>query len=359
LQRAIKRLKGAFAWEKVVPMRELQSLMQLTHHANIVQLHEVHLVRGVVHFVFEYVPNGSLHDLMMLRAKAEQGPLEEIDVRAIVQQVLQGLEHLHRHGLMHRDIKPENLLLAGTVVKVADFSMARGLENMSPLTSYVSTRWYRAPEVLLASPDYDQAVDIFATGCILAELLSLEPLFPGRSEIDQLQLIFALMGQPTSRTWKEGFRLLQRLGVIVDGASTAKASISPRQGLVQHLPSVSAAAVDFTFAVITLNPRDRLTASEALRHPFLKPLLRQPILVNTTTSTPARSKASSGPTAVTITPFQRPSMTDVDTPERLTHTALPVGSAKRRKPTDASEMYISSAFRSPVEKINPYHRTAT
>jgi serine/threonine protein kinase len=90
----------------------------------------------------------------------------------------------HKHGYFHRDLKPENLLESNGTVKIADFGLAREIRSKPPFTDYVSTRWYRAPEVILKSPDYNSPIDIFAVGCIMAELYRIQPLFPGGSDKD-------------------------------------------------------------------------------------------------------------------------------------------------------------------------------
>lgn len=112
-------------------------------------------------------------------------------------QILEGLNFMHKHGFFHRDIKPENLLCNGPeLIKIADFGLAREIRSRPPYTDYVSTRWYRAPEVLLRSTNYSSPIDIWAVGCIMAELYSLQPLFPGRSEIDQIFRICSVLGTP-------------------------------------------------------------------------------------------------------------------------------------------------------------------
>lgn len=104
---------------------------------------------------------------------------------------------MHKHGFFHRDIKPENLLCNGPdLVKIADFGLAREIRSRPPFTDYVSTRWYRAPEVLLRSTNYSSPIDLWAVGCIIAELYTLQPLFPGRSEIDQIFRICSVLGTP-------------------------------------------------------------------------------------------------------------------------------------------------------------------
>ena len=95
-----------------------------------------------------------------------------------------GLAYMHKHGFFHRDLKPENLLVKGDSVKIADFGLAREIRSRPPFTDYVSTRWYRAPEILLRSTNYNSPVDMFACGAIMAELYLLRPLFPGNNETD-------------------------------------------------------------------------------------------------------------------------------------------------------------------------------
>jgi serine/threonine protein kinase len=92
---------------------------------------------------------------------------------------------MHKHGFFHRDLKPENLLInTNNIIKLIDFGLAREIRSRPPYTDYVSTRWYRAPEILLRSTNYNSPVDIFALGCIMAELYLMKPLFNGTSEID-------------------------------------------------------------------------------------------------------------------------------------------------------------------------------
>lgn len=111
--------------------------------------------------------------------------------------IFQGLAFMHRHGFFHRDMKPENLLCSGPeLVKIADFGLARETRSRPPYTDYVSTRWYRAPEVLLHSINYNTPIDLWAVGCIMAELYTFRPLFPGTSEIDQIFKICSVLGTP-------------------------------------------------------------------------------------------------------------------------------------------------------------------
>jgi len=113
---------------------------------------------------------------------------------------------MHKNGFFHRDIKPENLLInPKNVIKIADFGLAREIRSLPPYTDYVSTRWYRAPEILLKSTNYNSPIDIFALGCIMAELYLLNPLFSGSSEVDQLNKICSVLGTPP-KSWTEGYK---------------------------------------------------------------------------------------------------------------------------------------------------------
>jgi serine/threonine protein kinase len=96
-------------------------------------------------------------------------------------------------------------------VKLADFGLAREIRSRPPYTDYVSTRWYRAPELLLRSTTYNSPVDIFALGCIMAELYLLRPLFPGNSEVDQMYKICAILGSPSQAEWPEGYKLAAKM----------------------------------------------------------------------------------------------------------------------------------------------------
>jgi protein kinase len=104
-------------------------------------------------------------------------------------------------------LKPENLLESNGQIKIADFGLAREIRSKPPFTDYVSTRWYRAPEVILRAPNYNSPIDIFAIGAIMAELYRSWPLFPGNSETDQMQKICQILGSPTKEDWPEGFQL--------------------------------------------------------------------------------------------------------------------------------------------------------
>lgn len=189
---AVKKMKRKFySWEECMNLRELKSLRKL-NHPNVIKLKEVIRENDQLYFVFEYMKE-NLYQLMKDRNKL----FPETTIRNIMFQILQGLAFIHKYGFFHRDLKPENLLCMGPeLVKIADFGLARETRSRPPYTDYVSTRWYRAPEVLLRSTNYNSPIDIWAVGCIMAEVYTLRPLFPGSSEIDTIFKICQVLGTP-------------------------------------------------------------------------------------------------------------------------------------------------------------------
>lgn len=126
-------------------------------------------------------------------------------IKCIISQIVEALHHIHSQGFMHRDIKPSNIyLMYDGTVKIGDFSIARKIHNnkdqnqeeSEEKTGNVTTRFYRAPEIIYGSKYYDQSIDIWGLGCTLAELVLHQTLFPGSSDINQLELIFTVLGCP-------------------------------------------------------------------------------------------------------------------------------------------------------------------
>ena len=154
---------------------------------------------------------GNLYQLILDR---QRDPFPESRIRHIGLQIFQGIAYMHKHGFFHRDLKPENLLVHGDAIKIADFGLARETRSRPPYTDYVSTRWYRAPEILLRSNVYSSPIDLWAAGAILAELYNLVPLFPGKTETETLTLIHCVLG-PFDQ-WRDGQRLLAKIGIKVD-----------------------------------------------------------------------------------------------------------------------------------------------
>uniref|UniRef100_A0A8C4R892 non-specific serine/threonine protein kinase n=1 Tax=Eptatretus burgeri TaxID=7764 RepID=A0A8C4R892_EPTBU len=255
---AIKKMKRKFfSWDECMNLREVKSLQKLSH-VNVIKLKEVIREGNQLYFVFEYMKE-NLYQLMKDRNK----DFPEATVRNIMYQILQGLAYIHKHGFFHRDMKPENLLCMGPeLIKIADFGLAREIRSLPPYTDYISTRWYRAPEVLLKSPRYTFPIDIWAVGCIMAELTTLRPLFPGSSEIDQIFKICQVLGTPTQSDWPEGHQLVASMHFRWP-------QIVP-SSLKSAIPKASTEALELMHDMLNWDPRKRPTASEALHYTYFK-----------------------------------------------------------------------------------------
>ncbi|XP_063772769.1 serine/threonine-protein kinase ICK isoform X2 [Pseudophryne corroboree] len=253
---AIKKMKRKFySWEECMNLRELKSLRKL-HHANVIKLKEVIRENDHLYFVFEYMKE-NLYQLMKDRNKL----FPESTIRNIMYQILQGLAFIHKYGFFHRDLKPENLLCMGPeLVKIADFGLARETRSRPPYTDYVSTRWYRAPEVLLRSTSYNSPIDIWAVGCIMAEIYTLRPLFPGSSEIDTIFKICQVLGTPKKTDWPEGYQLASTMNFRWPQCVP--------NNLKTLIPNASSDGIQIMRDMLQWDPKKRPTASKALRHPY-------------------------------------------------------------------------------------------
>ena len=180
---------------------------------------------GKLSLVFEYMET----DLYELMKKRSPSRLSEDEIKDITYQILLGLFHMHKYGFFHRDMKPENLLLTGKKVKIADFGLAREIRSIPPFTEYVSTRYYRAPECILRSQNYNSPVDIWAVGCIMAEMyMHPMPLFYGASEKEVFIKICTTLGSPNKSNWHEGVNQASKIGMkypqMLKWAPNARAS---------------------------------------------------------------------------------------------------------------------------------------
>ncbi|XP_031483093.1 cyclin-dependent kinase F-4-like [Nymphaea colorata] len=260
---AVKKMKKKYySWEECMNLREVKSLRKM-NHPNIVKLKEVIREKDVLYFVFEYM-DCNLYQLMKDRGKL----FSEAEVRNWCFQVFHALAYMHQQGYFHRDLKPENLLVTKDIIKIADFGLAREVLSKPPYTEYVSTRWYRAPEVLLQSPVYDAAVDMWAMGAIMAELFTLHPLFPGSSEADEICKICSVIGSPDQDTWADGLRLADSMNYQFPQF--------PSANLSALIPSVSEEAINLISLLCSWDPKKRPTAVEVLEHSFFQPCVYIP-----------------------------------------------------------------------------------
>ncbi|XP_022220107.1 cyclin-dependent kinase 8 isoform X2 [Drosophila obscura] len=274
---AIKRMKRKYySWEEAMNLREVKSLKKLSH-PNIVKLKEVIRENDTLYFVFEYMKE-NLYQMI----KDRDTHLPEPELKSILFQVLTGLAFMHRHGFFHRDLKPENLLCSGPeLIKIADFGLAREIRSRPPFTDYVSTRWYRAPEVLLHSTNYGSTIDLWAMGCIMAELYTFRPLFPGSSEMDQLFKICSVLGTPEKGDWPDGYRLASMIHFrYPDCIKVPLSSVVSR---------CSQNGLDLLEDMLAYDPDKRPTAQQSLKYPYFHALKR----ISPTAATKANVRLSS------------------------------------------------------------------
>ena len=231
----------------------------------------------------EYM-EGNLYQLMKAR---DQKFLDNASVKSILFQIMRGLEHIHSHNFFHRDIKPENILVSTSshqesansfrrysalvtppstppsyTVKLADFGLARETHSKLPYTTYVSTRWYRAPEVLLRAGEYSAPVDIWAVGAMAVEVATLKPLFPGGNEVDQGLASLRDHGQPGqlvqqgrhSRGWR---RLAGRNSPRHQARILVSQDGTPRMDTILQAPQWPAALSNFVTWCLMWDPKNR------------------------------------------------------------------------------------------------------
>lgn len=233
-------------------------------HENIVQLKEAFRRKGRLYLVFEYVEKNLLELL-----EEKPGGFQPSQIRSLIFQLCVAIEYCHRQEIIHRDIKPENLLVSGYCLfrtfqlKLCDFGFARTIQPKGGnLTDYVATRWYRSPELLIGGNEYGKPLDMWSIGCIMAEIIDGQPLFPGESEIDQLYLIQKILG-PLTTEQQEVFQKNPRfIGLKFP-------EFSKFEKLEKRFFKVDKLALDFMEKVLAINPYERLNATQALAHPYL------------------------------------------------------------------------------------------
>ncbi|XP_048796134.1 mitogen-activated protein kinase 15 isoform X2 [Lagopus muta] len=266
---AVKKIFDAFRnrTDAQRTFREIMFLQEFGEHPNIIKLLDVIRAQNNkdIYLIFESMETD-------LHAVIKKGNvLKDIHKCYILYQLLKATKFIHSGNVIHRDQKPSNILLdADCFVKLCDFGLARSLcqmdeEQSSPaLTEYVATRWYRAPEILLSSRSYTKGVDMWSIGCILGELLLGKPLFPGTSTINQIEQILRVIPAPSS----EDMMAMQSdyRASIIDRMSSRQ-----RVTFEEILPSSTPLpALDLLKKLLVFNPDKRLTAEEALQHPYVK-----------------------------------------------------------------------------------------
>ncbi|KAG4185678.1 hypothetical protein ERO13_A09G247600v2 [Gossypium hirsutum] len=246
--------------------REILVLRRL-NHPNVIKLEGLVTSRmsSSLYLVFDYME----HDLAGLTVSPGI-KFTEPQIKCFMKQLLSGLEHCHKQGVLHRDIKCSNLLINNDgILKIADFGLATFYGQKQPLTNRVVTLWYRPPELLLGTTYYGVGVDLWSAGCILAELFYGKPIVPARTEVEQLHKIFKLCGSPSEEYWKKS-KLLN--------ATLFKLQHPYKRCIAETFKDFASSALPLIETLLSIDPEERSTAIAALKSEFFttKPYACEP-----------------------------------------------------------------------------------
>nr|XP_023030221.1 mitogen-activated protein kinase 15 [Leptinotarsa decemlineata] len=269
---AVKKIFDAFRNQTDAQrtFREIMFLQSFKNHPNIVKLHSIHRAANNrdIYLGFEYMET-DLHNVIK-----RGNILKDIHKRYIMYQLLKAMKYIHSGNVIHRDMKPSNVLLDSLCrCKIADFGLARSLsQNLDgtigecdpTLTDYVATRWYRAPEILIANRRYTKGIDLWSLGCILAEMTVGKPIFPGSSTVNQVEKIMATIPTPTPDD-------VNQICISGVGSSMIRNASAVQKIPLQSVlgPSAPADAVSLITQLLVFNPLKRLRAEEALEHEYV------------------------------------------------------------------------------------------
>lgn len=263
---ALKKIKDLNGEEgfPATTLREIATLKTLDH-PNIVLLKDIvtSFRNDALHSV-TLVMELQQYDLAMVITKMGSA-LTDDTTREFARQLLSAADYIHSHHIIHRDIKPQNILVNSemTVLKLADFGLARNFSVPLPkYTPEVQTLWYRAPELLLGTSIYSTSVDVWSIGCVIAELVNHRPVFPGKSEIDQLYIIFRTLGTPQISDWNNVVELPHWQNTFPQ---------FHRPSVRKMFPAVSPSFRELILCLLCMNPANRITAKAALEHVLFNP----------------------------------------------------------------------------------------
>lgn len=271
---AIKKIKhySSTTGIDLSTIREIKN-MQRIRSKYVLTLFEVFFHNNCVNMALEYAPY-NLEEIV----KNKKLVIMPSDIKAIMLMVMKGVYAIHRKFIVHRDLKPNNILLdANGIVKIADFGLSRDLSDN--MTSYVVTRWYRAPELLYGARIYGFNVDMWSIGCIFAELFLRVPFFAGENDLNQLDVIFRALGTPTEHEWP-GMSTLSNF---------VKLPSYPRVPLKTIFTSASDDAIELLEKMLMLEPQKRISSYNALKHAYFsngdKPTLPKNLIMSLKTTT--------------------------------------------------------------------------
>ncbi|CAL8288329.1 unnamed protein product [Boreogadus saida] len=246
-------------------LREIKILLRF-HHENIIGINDILRARRLEAMRDVYIVQTLMETDLYKLLKTQK--LSNDHICYFLYQILRGLKYIHSANVLHRDLKPSNLLINTTCdLKICDFGLARIADpehdHTGFLTEYVATRWYRAPEIMLNSKGYSKSIDIWSVGCILAEMLSNRPIFPGKHYLDQLNHILGILGSPTP----------EDLNCIINTKARNYLQSLPEKPKIpwdKLFPKADGKALDLLGRMLTFNPNKRISVEEALAHPYLE-----------------------------------------------------------------------------------------
>ncbi|WVQ67153.1 uncharacterized protein L199_005348 [Kwoniella botswanensis] len=252
------RLEGEKDGFPVTAMREIK-LLQGVRQENVVRLLEIMVSKGNVHMVFEYME----HDLTGLLSHRTLR-FSQANIKSLNHQMLNGLSYLHSKSILHRDMKGSNILLNSKgELKLADFGLARlySKKHLDDYTNRVITLWYRSPELLMGETVYKSEVDMWSAGCIVLEIFTTKPIFQGSDEINQLEVIYSIMGTPKESQWP-GVKELPWYELV-----------KPKEAIESKFRTafekwLSPAALELVEGLLHFDPSKRLSAKDAMKTPY-------------------------------------------------------------------------------------------
>merc|ERR1712137_605775 len=252
-------------------LREIKILTRFKHenvsmHENIIDIRDIIRSPDIDQMKDVYIVQCLMETDLYKLLKTQR--LSNDHICYFLYQILRGLKYIHSANVLHRDLKPSNLLLNTTCdLKICDFGLARVADpdhdHTGFLTEYVATRWYRAPEIMLNSKGYTKSIDIWSVGCILAEMLSNRPIFPGKHYLDQLNHILGVLGSPTP----------DDLNCIINEKARSylqSLPFKPKIPWTRLYPNAHAQALDLLEKMLTFNPHRRIEVEQALEHPYFE-----------------------------------------------------------------------------------------
>ncbi|XP_004705746.2 mitogen-activated protein kinase 3 [Echinops telfairi] len=246
-------------------LREIQILLRFRHE-NVIGIRDILRAPTLEGMRDVYIVQDLMETDLYKLLKSQH--LSNDHICYFLYQILRGLKYIHSANVLHRDLKPSNLLINTTCdLKICDFGLARIADpehdHTGFLTEYVATRWYRAPEIMLNSKGYTKSIDIWSVGCILAEMLSNRPIFPGKHYLDQLNHILSILGSPSQ----------EDLNCIINMKARNYLQSLPAKTKVawaKLFPKADPKALELLDRMLTFNPNKRITVEEALAHPYLE-----------------------------------------------------------------------------------------